>query len=103
MEVSKTAVALATSTSFTLGGIVMLIRYQLKQSRPVDRRASSVAGSIVSQFESSKSAPPACGAKSYVLIDLPVGCLTAAAKRKRHIEALMGASRCARLNSVAHA
>ena len=46
----------------------MLIRYQLKQSRPVDRRASSVVGSIFSHFESSKSTPPACGAKSYVLI-----------------------------------
>ena len=135
----------------------MLIRYQLKQSRPVDRRASSVVGSIISHFESSKSTPPACGVKSYVLIGLPVGCLSGPAalkstsndfrvavtpltfdkidtffcreinygvwlsrwrvgicfrkcapgqenqraegklrrKRKRHIEALMGASRCA--------
>ena len=45
------------------GGMVMLIRYQLKQRRPVERRCASVVGSIASQRESSKEAPPARGVK----------------------------------------
>jgi len=41
-------------------GTVTATRYQLKQSLPVERRASSVLGSITCQLESSKSKAPAC-------------------------------------------
>ena len=43
------------SNAPTRSGIVMLVRYQLKHSFPVDRRVSSAAGSIASHLESSKS------------------------------------------------
>ncbi len=42
-------------------GTVSSIRYQLKHTLPVERRASSVVGSIASHVESSKSAAPALG------------------------------------------
>ena len=61
---TKTAVEPAVSKSPTRSGIVTLIRYQLKQRRPVERRSFSVAGPMASQAESSKSAAPACGAMS---------------------------------------
>ena len=49
---------------FARSGTVIVVRYQLKETRPAPRRCSSAAGSIVSHGRSSKSAAPALGTMS---------------------------------------
>lgn len=56
-----------------LAGSVTLVRYQLKASRPWERRVSRDAGEITGQAESSKSAAPAWGEMSLVRLGAPLG------------------------------
>ena len=61
MTISNTTVEPVGSKVPMRSGTVSSIRYQLKHTLPVERRASSVVGSIASHVESSKSAAPALG------------------------------------------
>ena len=61
MTISKATVDPAVLRFPTFSGIVMLMRYQLKQTLAVERRWSSEVASMASHRESSKSATPACG------------------------------------------
>ena len=54
------------SVSPIRAGSVTAIRYQLKHTRPVDRRLRVSAGASAAQAESSKSAASACGTTSKV-------------------------------------
>ena len=55
------------------GGIVTLIRYQQKQTWPVDRRSLSVSGAITSHLPSSNSALFGPGLDVVGLVGLAVG------------------------------
>src|SRR5216683_2456347 len=65
MTVSNTTVQPVGSRSPTRSGIVTVIRYQLKHTRPVDRRRWVSAGASTVQALSSKSAACACGTTRY--------------------------------------
>jgi len=61
MTTSKATVEPEGSKAPIRSGMVTLIRYQLKQIFPVERRCSKVLGSMISHPESSNSLPPALG------------------------------------------
>src|SRR5205807_523702 len=61
--------------------MVMLMRYQLKETRPVPRRALKVVAPMDSHVESSNVVTPACGTMSLVCRVPPVGCPSTSGER----------------------